>query len=185
MKEEKDTQGCVSPTNMRVTLPALVAQANFITERLIENEGEVTPELDELLTIHTSQLAQKVDSYAVVMERLESEAEYWRKKSQDMAAKAKAMTNAQERIKDQLKAAMQILSLEQLAGEHFSFKLSKSRPKLSIDATALPADFKTQTIVYEPDKDKIADALNSGLDVPGAEYVPVYALRKTLSRGAK
>lgn len=167
------------------TLPALVSQANSLAEALLESGGELTPEIESALTINEKELGLKVDSYAIFVDRLEYEAGYFKAKAKELQAAAKVLENAQERLKENLKNAMRALKQDEIKGQDYKFKLSRSRPKLILDEKVLPGDFKTQVVSYEPDKDKIQDAINAGLEVPGAKIEETFSLRKYINKVAK
>ena len=164
------------------TLPQLVSKANLLAEKLIESGGELDPVTEAALTVNEKELALKVDAYAVIMDRFKFEADFYKAKAKEMQAHAKAIENAAERLKNNLKFALKTLGQSEVSGIEYRFKLTNSKPKLLIDEALLPDEFKTQVVSYEPDKDKIHDALNSGLTVKGCALEESVALRKYVAK---
>lgn len=173
------------PEIEKSTLPKLVAQANFITERLIEAGGELDPDLETALAVNGKDLAVKVDNYAVMMDRFSIEADYYKAKAKEFTAAAKSIEAAQARLKDNLKYALKELGVDSIVGNDFKFTLQKVTPKLILEERLLPKSFTIETVSYTPDKDKIRDALEAGLDVEGATLEQGYALKKYVAKGKK
>ena len=167
------------------SLLAITAQANSIAERLIESGGEIDPELESALAVNQKDLAVKVDSYAIIMDRFDFEIDYLKAKAQEFTDAAKVLANAQDRIKSNLKQALSLMGETEIEGESYKFKLSPSKPKLVIEESQLPQEFKMQDIKWVPDKAQIHDALTAGFNVPGAHLEPVNQLRKYVVKASK
>jgi hypothetical protein len=159
------------------SLPSLVSEALEITNAIIESGGEVTPELEARLNCNEVALAQKVDAYVMMSERLEQEEAYWKAKASEFSAIAKGFVQARERLKNNIKFAMNTLGTDEIHGGAYRYKLTKSAPKLVIqDEKQLPDEFM-QTIVEKiPDKDKLLVALKDGFEIPGATLEDVQRL---------
>jgi len=98
------------------TLYDLVRFSNNITEKLIENGGELTEEILEILNFTEEQLPKKVDSYATLDERLEKEIEYFKEKEEKIKRIRRAAETLQENIRSRIKICMLNGNLQTIDG---------------------------------------------------------------------
>jgi hypothetical protein len=152
---------------------------------LIEAGGEITPEIEQELTINQETLAKKTDGYDFLITKLEAEEEYWKARSDQYTRVARSCANARARLRESIKAAMQIMGATEIVGENATFKLVNGAPKLVLNDKDLPKEFVTETVLVEPNKDLIKATLKSGNTVPGAHFEPVVQLRTSVSRKVK
>lgn len=168
------------------TLYSLVSQSQALERMLVETGGELTPELEAMLDNIDVSMAQKIDGYAFVMEDCEARAAFWKAKAETYSKIAKSHALIQERIKERLKAALIQLGKDEIQGNEIRFKLSKLKPKLVIwNADEIPEELKIVVQTKAPDKDRIAEALSEGFEVPGARMEPVFSLRTYAARKEK
>lgn len=156
------------------TLFDLVAQFHSIERSLMENGGEITPEVETALTTIETALPMKIDAYQFVMERLEVGEAYWREKAASFTKIARSHASAKERMKTAITAAMQKLNVTELKGVDTKFTLAANQAKLVINEDVLDKSF-TMTVTkttQEPDKERIKTALKEGFDVAGAMLIP-------------
>lgn len=160
------------------TLPEIVAEAQRIIQALTESYGELSPELERSLDMNKMALAEKLDRYAFVDEKLQSEASFWKTKADVYRKIASGCENARERLRENIKRAMGELGKDEVKGVETRYVLVKMKDKLVLDQPEqLPPDFKMVIQSSVPDKEKIAFALKEGFEVPGAHLEPVVALR--------
>lgn len=165
------------------TLQTLTIQADRISQIILENGGELTPDLERELSAIETGVAQKIDSYDFVIDSLEKRAEFFKDQATRRLVVARGMEKAASYLKDNIKAHMIRLGTTDAVGEEVRFKLSQSKPKLVIDEIALPADFKMIVSELVPDKEKILATLGLGESVPGAQLVPTHSLRRYINKG--
>jgi len=157
-----------------MTLAKTVAEIPYLLE---ETQGEITPEIEQLMTISSSELVAKIDSYQYVLERLELEQQFAKEKAAKWAKVAKTFENTKQRIKENIKDAMKQMQTTELVGEESRFVLTKVKPSLNLFEEDLTDSYKmiVQTVV--PDKEKIRADLELGVPVPGATLEQGFALR--------
>jgi len=164
------------------SLFSLVFESNELTQKIIENNGELPDDLSfDLEEIETS-MAQKVDNYAVFMDRLDMESDYWGKRADEYAKVSKSLDNLKKRIKSNIKEAMLGLQTTEILGNDMRFKLSKTKPKTIYIESNIPDEYKKSVVSIEIDKDKIAEALKRGESIPGVVREEAYSLRKYANR---
>jgi len=159
----------------------LTQQAHEIEKMLIESGGEITPELESLLTINKNELAKKIDGYDHIIDRLNYSAEFLKKKENEVKQARQSVENFTDSLKERIKAAMLELNLDKIEGESVYFKLSKSRPSVSVSEHQVPLDYMVTKFV--PDKEKIKQDLESGIQVEGCVLKESYTLKKYIKKG--
>lgn len=150
-----------------------------LVEAIVKSEGEITPELEEeLLTLKEATNA-KIETYSWIMDRLESEATYWKQKAEQFSKISRGLDNAREKMKDRLRSYMELTNQPSLTGIDVEFRLVKGADKVEIDAEKQPMDFPEFTrITATWDKDKIKHALQAGSKLNGIRLAPSIYVKK-------
>ena len=118
-------------------------------------------------------LEAKATNVAYFVRNLEATAEQIKLAEKQMADRRKAMENRAERIREYLKANMEVAGITQIECPHFKLSIKKNPPSVVVfDEASVPAEFMVQPPPpprppARPDKNKIKDALKCGQDVPG------------------
>ena len=168
---------------MNKSLVDLSKEYAFIHHELMANNGEITPDLETHIQSLYKQLAMKVDSISYVLDRLESEAEYWREKAKSYQRIAIGCDNATDRIKGMIKHSMENMECNEIEGVNERLKITGGRFKLIIeDESQVPSSFKKQTVITEIDKNTVKAALEAGIKVPGARLEEIKTLRVLVNR---
>lgn len=165
------------------TLYSLVTQAQAIEQQIMEAGGELSPEVEQALTQVDLSLAEKIDSYDFVMDRLEGQSDYWKAKAALYTKISKSYDGVRERLRTAIKDAMIALNKTEIAGNDVRFKLQNSAPKLIIDEAKVSDKFKMQITTMVIDKERIKSALKDGIPVEGAtleqgQHIRPYANKK-------
>jgi len=144
--------------------------------------GEITPEVEAELAKFDSAIAEKIDDYKFVMNKLEFESQFWTEEAKARQKIAKACDLIQQKMKERLIAAMQTMGMDEIQGDAYRAKLTPTKGRLVIDVAKLPDDFKTPVVTMEPEKEKIRIALENFEEVPGAMLEGGVSLRFYSSR---
>lgn len=161
---------------MSQNLVEIVTQSNDLTRYLLERGGELTPELEAMLDSVNIALAEKIDAYHHVMERMELEQGYWKAKADAMNRIAQAHAKVREKLKESIKRAMYELGKDEVLGNDVRFRLSTTKPALELTSELDPAYLMTVT-EQVPDKDRIRKDLEAGKAIKGAALVTGFSLR--------
>lgn len=164
------------------TIIDLAIQSNIIADSLLDSGGELTPELEQLLEVHTKELANKVDMLAFVLDRLERDAQLWKDRKQEADKLKSAYEKAHKRLKDLIKSAMVLMDKEKVHGSRYRMTCYSMKDTLVVEAEHLDPSYLMAKTVYEPDKDRIRADLEAGKEVRGARLEPCKGLR--ISAGA-
>lgn len=129
-----------------MNLYELTAEQARIESLLEENGGEITPEIEEALTLTAEALPRKVDGYGVLIRQFAAAEAACDAEIKRLQGLKKTAQNAQRGMKDRILYAMQTFGFDKLAGETTKFSTRKS--------TAVEVDEDTLLAAY---REKIAD----------------------------
>ena len=161
------------------SLVSLVDQASSLEKALIETGGEVTPEIEALLAVTDIQLPEKVDSYALVIDRMESISTFYKAKAEMFLRLAKSASNVSGRCEDNLKNAMLTLGTDEITGFDVKYKLVKGNPACIIDEEAkIDGGYKITETITKVDRKRITEDLKLGVPVDGARLEYNKSLRR-------
>ena len=148
------------------TLPQLVSHYRDINEIILSHDGELTPQAEADLTEVCASLENKLDSCAFVIERLESEAQFWAEKASKLAAIARKHEKTAENLRAWLLKNMTDMKQKESIGSEYRLLVKTTKRVEITDEAKLSSDFlRTKT---EPNKIAIRDALLQGKSVAGA-----------------
>jgi len=171
MNETNEEQTASVPAIRGLTLAQLVQYEQELMAKLYDANGEVTEEIQDMLAISEKTLPEKVDAYAHMIERLAIEAGRIGVIIDDYERMMQQLTKAREWMKENMKAAMKSLDRVELCGIDKKFRLMNAQPKLEILNDHIAGDLLKEDVRFVVDKEKVKDALEAGVAVPGARFV--------------
>ena len=154
-----------------MNLYELTAEQAHIEALLEENGGEITPEIEEALTLTAEALPRKVDGYGVLLRQFAAAEAACDAEIKRLQGLKKTAQNAQRGMKDRILYAMQTFGYDKLAGETTKFSTRRS--------TAVEVDEDTLLAKY---REKIADFVATLPDWLGVE---VKVSKTAISNGYK
>ena len=148
-------------------------EQNYLTlvENLIDNGGELTPELETELAITKQDLQTQGVCYGFVCKQLESEIDLIDIEIKSLQAIKKSRSNSIDRLKNSLTQALNMFEIEELKTPLLKINFRKSESVEVTDIDLLDADFVKTTITKAADKVAIKEAIKSGENVQGAVLV--------------
>jgi DNA repair ATPase RecN len=146
-------------------------QQNYLSiiNQLIDNGGELTPELETAMAITQEELQHKAHSCVVAIRALEHDVDACANEIKRLQAIKKARENAAERLRKSIETAMTTFDINRIEFATTVISLRKSEAVQISDESTLPEQYLRWK--SEPDKTKIKAALKSGEDVIGAQIV--------------
>lgn len=144
---------------------------------MIENGGEITPELEELMAIDANALARKVDGYCAVARSFDSKIAAIDAEAKRLAVLKKHYQNAKDRLLNNLEYQMDRFGLTEIQGELARVNFRKSTA-VEVDEDVLIAPYlpeigelqstlpKYITLGFKIGKKEVGDALAAGDDIP-------------------
>ncbi len=140
----------------------------LIISEIINNEGEITPELETALTINKEQLQSKAVDYSYVIKQLDSDCEQIDAELKRLQQLKKVRTNLAERLKNTISDAMNLYEVEKIETPLIKLSFRNSESVEITNEKQLDACFIVTKTVTSPDKKAIKDAIKNGEVVTGA-----------------
>jgi len=164
--------------DMNKSLITLTKELTDLEVRLIESDGEISPETEAQLASISRDLAHKIDNYDLIISGLKKKAEFYKQKADEFQRANRAIINFIERLKANLKVILPQFPNSEIKGEHAYYKLVTSGKKLVIDdENKLPSKYKITVSNIVPDKELILSNLEDGIPVEGAHLEDIIQLR--------
>ncbi len=138
-------------------------------------DGEVTSEIE----VQMLELSKSADDAGLFLDRSEYLIKYFKNFRDQISAKIKTLENSVDFIESELKRS--VVTLGELSGDSFVFKLQKTKPKVIVDESVLSDIYLRTKVTHEPDKTKIYDDLKAGIPVDGAKLEDNFSLKKTIN----
>lgn len=138
---------------------------------LLENEEADEKTINDTLDAYLgADIDEKAEGYAIVIKELEAELAKWKGEKERIERHCKTLDNNIERMKERMLNAMTAMDKPEIKTEHFNIKIAKNggqAPLMFIPDAKIPDRFKK----FEPDKNKIREAINLGEDVSSFAYL--------------
>jgi hypothetical protein len=156
---------------MRISIYQIEQSYNQLAEELIDNGGELTPELSEALAITEEQLQNKSVAYSFVIKQIDSEVDIIDAEIKRLQAMKKTRENASERLKANIKHAMELFNIDEIKTPLVKINFRKSEAVEVDDVNQLPAPYKVVKVTEQADKMAIKEAIKNGADIIGCRIV--------------
>lgn len=160
------------------TLFQIVAENHQLMSDIMENGGEVTPEIEKRFKELGSELVQKVDNYVELMARLDSEADHFKKREQEMKNAKITMQNIQKRLRDAVLSALDSLNQKEVQGDTYRIMIAKTKPKIEYVESNIPDAYFNEVVERKLNKKMIEEEIKMGMDIPGVHVMESRSVRK-------
>lgn len=160
-------QSSSSQTEEPKTLVSLNSEYQAVAMELVEAGGELTPESEKRLDEAITALCEKTDGYGAVLDRLDTEEQFWKFQQEKCRQARGAIGNVIERLRDRMKFVLLQRKDRALQGSLYRYALRKSRDTYVVNENELPPEYKISEIRLYADKEKIDADLKAGKTIPG------------------
>lgn len=152
-------------------------QYQFLMDDLYDHDtGEISDKAIERLNELTDTLENKCINITRLFKSIDAEKEAIANERKKMAARESALKNQVERLKYYLLTNMERCQIKKIECPQFVIGLQKNTVSLEIfDADLIPNDYDKVTV--EKDNAKIKEALQKGIEIPGARLVQRSSIR--------
>jgi hypothetical protein len=141
-------------------------------QQIDDNGGELTPELEEQLTITENDRESKCEGYVSVIRMFKSKSQLLKDEAKRLLDAARTYDKSIERLEDNL-----LSSVVQLGNIKTNFVSISTRRNKSVEiANDVEIPLQYQRVKIEANKTAIKEAIESGIDVPGATIVEKFSL---------
>lgn len=157
----------MSATLSTMKLYEITAELEDVAGELIENGGELTPELEARLDAAEGALHAKVERCALVVQQLQAHAEMARTESRRLADLASTRARAADRLKEYVQSQLEIAGVRKVEGDLATVWVQKNgRPSINWtrDVDELPDAYRR--IRIEPDTNAAYDNWKAGAQLP-------------------
>jgi hypothetical protein len=137
-----------------------------------ENGGELTAELAEQITITEHDRESKCEGYVSVIRQLKSKSQLIKDEAKRLLDAARTYDKSVERLEDNLLSS--IVQLGNIKTNFVSISTRRNKSVEIADDAEIPLQY--QRVKIEANKTAIKEALESGIDVPGATIVEKFSL---------
>lgn len=160
----------------------LIKKQNLDNE-LIEAIGELTPEMEQALLEIETNLPEKVDNYAYLIDKVEHEAEFFKKKAEKYLKTSKVLENLHQRLLDSIKQRMIEFNLLEVKGHDEVFRIARGKPVVTVlSQSEIPESHLKKTLTISVDKNSIREAIEGGKEIAGVRLDPSFTLRRSLNK---
>ena len=139
----------------------------LLVNELIENGGELTPELELALQITKDNFHSKSENYAYITKQFDGEMDIIDNEIKRLQQAKKSREKTIQRLKDTIELAMLTFDVNKIETPLIKISFRNSESVEVTDVNDLPNEFKTIKLTETADKLKIKDALKSGMFISG------------------
>lgn len=140
-----------------------------LVNTIIDNNGELSPELSQALAINETELKEKAINYGYVIRSFEYENDIIDAEIKRLKALKEQKEKAIQKLKDAVSDAMNLYGIEKVESPALKLSFRKSE---SIEISEnLDKRFMIEKITLQPDKVAIKEAIKKGEQVDGAVLV--------------
>lgn len=140
-----------------------------LVNTIIDNNGELSPELSQALAINETELKEKAINYGYVIKSFEYDNDIIDAEIKRLKALKEQKEKAIQKLKDAVSNAMNLYSIEKV--ESPALKLSFRKSESVEISENLDKRFMIEKITLHPDKVAIKEAIKKGEQVDGAVLV--------------
>jgi len=116
-----------------------------LENELINNNGELSEELEQKLNLHEKELGEKLDGYEHFVRYLKSKVEYLKNMENHFSTRRKVLENSIKRCKNSMTNSLLMTGKNKLQTHDFNFSLGKSK-KWSVDIDSLNDSEKLELV---------------------------------------
>ena len=142
----------------------ILAMCEYVERQIVENNGEITTELNELWDFSKQALPEKVDSCAAFIRRIKYHIDYRKNEAETHTRVQKSLSNMIKNMTESMKLAMVERGISEVQGNKERVQLSKCVQSLEITGP-VPKEYLIQVTEYVPDKERIKRDLESGIKI--------------------
>lgn len=156
---------------MGLKLYEIEAEYIALANEIIDNDGEITEELNTLLELNKENLINKGKNYGLLIRELQGENDVIKKEIERLTKLADSRNKIIDKLKEKLVNAMKLYEIEDISTPIIKLYLRSSKSTEIIDINKIPKEYINVKTSETADKKAIKAAIESGIIVNGAEIV--------------
>lgn len=135
---------------------------------LVENGGELTPEIEQALQINQKDLYRKSESYAYAIKELDGEIDIIKSEIERLQALITKRDKSISRMKETVLKAMELYEINKIETPMIKISVRESEVIEIINENQIEPIFKVEKVTINISKSAIKEAIKSGISVDGA-----------------
>lgn len=152
------------------SLYKLTEDALAIRDAIIQNEGELTPELEEALIINQQDLEQKSANYALVIKDIASQEQIIDEAIKELQERKSKRQKTRIALMERIGDAMQEYGVTKVETPLVTLSFRKSTTVDIENEELIDEEYIVSKLVRRPDKTLIKKAIKEGKDVQGVVF---------------
>lgn len=154
---------------MSLKLYEIEQQYVELANQIIDNDGEITEELEKQLKINENELKTKGQAYALIIKQFEADNASIKAEKERLDNLAKSRQKTIDKLKERLLQSMNLYQLKDITTPLTKISIRNSTSTTITDESSIPKEYMIITEDKKPDKKSIKEALQNGTVVAGAE----------------
>ena len=138
-----------------------------LVNQLIENGGELTPELELALQINKDNFHSKSENYGYITKQFDGEIDIIDNEIKRLQQAKRSREKTIERLKATIELAMLTFEVDKIETPLIKISFRKSESVEVENVNELPNEYKVIKLTESADKLKIKDAIKSGILIEG------------------
>ena len=134
---------------------------------LVENGGELTPEIEQALQINQKDLYRKSESYAYAIKELDGEIDIIKSEIERLQALISKRDKSISRMKETVLKAMELYEINKIETPMIKISVRESEVIEIINENQIEPIFKVEKVTTTISKSAIKEAIKSGINVNG------------------
>ena len=135
---------------------------------LVENGGELTPEIEQALQINQKDLYRKSESYAYAIKELDGEIDIIKSEIERLQALISKRDKSISRMKETVLKAMELYEIEKIETPMIKISVRESEAVEVINEAQIPDIYFAEKTTKTLSKTMIKEAIKSGASIDGA-----------------
>lgn len=142
-----------------------------LMQEIENNEGEITPEIDQRLGLTKEQFEEKAVSYGYLMKSINDDAVILKSEIERLTGILKAKESLESQLKSRVVDAMITMGLEKVSHNNLTLSLRKSEQLLIQDDAIVPAKYLSKKLTITPDKTALKTDIKAGKKIKGISVI--------------
>lgn len=138
---------------------------------LIENGGELTPELETALQINRDELESKAEGYGMVINQIDAECTMINNEIDRLQGLIDSRKKAIDKLKSRLSDALTSHGIDKVKSNFINISFRKTESVEITDESLIPEGFMRKSVSMTPNKTALKDAIKNGELIMGARIV--------------
>jgi phage host-nuclease inhibitor protein Gam len=151
------------------TLYEIKEQYEKLGDMLEESQGEITPDISDLMNSIDDQRNGKIDNICRYIRNLETQGAGYINEIQRLKTNLDTSINKINSLKNLISWFFNSQGINKMETDLFKLRIQKNPPSIDVyDPDSIPKEFDIVETIHKIDKKTIMEKLKSGEDIPGA-----------------